>query len=105
MPTKKTKTGQQYRIDGKRFEWTPEEGGDPITIPLRMKLRILRGMAGKDLDDVGTMFDLLDAIAPGQGDALDDLDVNEFQRMFEAWQTEYTSLNGASLGEAPGSPS
>ena len=103
MPTKKSKQGQPYSIDGKTFVWTSEDADVEVRIPMRIKLKTLRAMSGRDLDNLETMFDLLDAVAPGQGEAIDELDVNEFQRMFGAWQDEYNALNGASLGEASGS--
>lgn len=105
MPSKKAKTGQQYTIDGKTFVWTSTEAEVEIRIPMRLKLKTIRAMSGRNLDDLETMFDLLDAVAPGQGDALDELDVNEFQAMFDAWQGEYNALSGATLGEASSSPS
>lgn len=104
MPSKKAKTGQQYAIDGKTFVWTSPEADVEIRIPMRLKLKTIRAMSGRNLDDLETMFDLLDAVAPGQGEALDELDVNEFQAMFDAWQTEYNALSGATLGEASSSP-
>jgi hypothetical protein len=104
MPAKKTKGGQQYAIDGKTFVWTSTEADVEIRIPMRLKLKTIRAMSGRNLDDLETMFDLLDAVAPGQDAELDELDVNEFQAMFDAWQTEYNALSGATLGEASSSP-
>lgn len=110
MTTKTTKAGRSYEIeDGKRFVWHADVWDDEepfdITIPLRMKVGILRPLAKSDISDVSTMFALLEGIIPNQADKLDDLDVNDLQDMFETWQDEYTSLNGASMGEASRSSS
>lgn len=104
MPTKTAKTGEPYKIDGKKFVWTTEDG-DEVTIPLRIKLKVLRSLAGEDAENVATMFKLLEQIIPDQGDALDEMDVNDFVRCFTTWQREYNALNGASLGESSGSSS
>lgn len=97
MPTKTTKSDQKYQVDGKTFIWTTEDG-DTITIPLRIKLKVIRGMAGRELD-ADAMFDMLDKLVPDQSDAIDEMDLNDFQAMFSAWQSEYESLSGATLGE------
>lgn len=97
MPAKKTKAGQQYRVDGKRFVWTTEDGAE-VVIPLRIKLKVVRQMAGRDLDNAA-MFDMLEALIPDQADALDEMDVNDFQAMFVAWQSEYNAVTGATPGE------
>lgn len=102
MPEKTTKTSDSYKIDGKKFVWTTEDG-DTIEIPLRIKLKVLRGLSDLDADNVATMFALLEQVAPNQADVLDEMDVNDFQRCFATWQQEYNSLNGASLGESSGS--
>ena len=104
MPTKTTKAGDNYKIDGKKFIWTTEDG-DEVTIPLRIKLKVLRSLAGEDAGNVATMFKLLEQIIPDQGDVLDEMDVNDFVRCFTTWQQEYNTLNGASLGESSGSSS
>lgn len=97
MPAKKTETGRQYRVDGKSFIWTTEDGPE-VAIPLRVKLKVIRQMAGKDLDAVA-MFEMLEALIPDQSDVLDEMDVNDFQSMFAAWQREYNALTGATPGE------
>lgn len=107
MPTKKTEAGVEYEIDGKKFVWHPEDdngarGDSTVTIPLRIKLKLIRSMADRDLDS-GAMFDMLSALVPNQQDALDDMDVNDFQQMFATWQSEYNALTGASLGESSSS--
>ena len=93
---------KRYRIEGKTFIWTTDEGTE-IRIPLRIKLKIIRSMGDKDIDNVGVMFEMLDQIVPDQADAIDEQDVNDFQAMFLAWQVEYNSVQGASLGESEGS--
>ena len=104
MPTKKTATGREYEVDGKTFTWHPLDDDDQtgnledIKIPLRLKLKVIRSMADRDLD-AGSMFSILEALIPNQADALDEMDVNDFQACFEAWQGEYNALSGASLGE------
>lgn len=104
MPEKKTKAGKPYRITGKRFIWSPlddndERGNLPdVEIPLRIKLKVIRSMADRELD-AAAMFTILEALIPNQSAELDEMDLNDFQAMFNAWQTEYNSLNGATLGE------
>ena len=93
----------RYRIDGKAFIWTTEDG-DEVRIPLRIKLKVLRSLAGDDLD-INAMLKMIDAIVPDQGDVIDEMDVNDFQAMFSTWQKEYTALSGATLGESAGSSS
>lgn len=98
MPEKKTDSDKRYSIDGRTFTWTTEDGSE-VKIPMRVKLKVIRQMAGRDLD-AEAMFDMLDKIAPGQESVLDEMDiVTDFQPMFEAWQSEYNALTGASLGE------
>jgi len=104
MPEKTTKAGAPYTVTGKKFVWQPlddndERGNLPaVEIPLRMKLKVIRDLAGRDLD-VSAMFEILERLMPNQADALDEMDVADFQAMFTAWQQEYQGLNGASLGE------
>lgn len=104
MTTKKTDAGREYDIDGKTFTWHPLDDDDQpgnleaVRIPLRLKLKVIRSMADRDLD-AGAMFAILEALIPNQAEALDEMDVNDFQAMFEAWQGEYNALSGASLGE------
>ena len=97
MPEKKATNGTRYHIDGKVFTWTTDDG-DTITIPMRIKLKVLRLMGDKDMDAT-VMFEMLEAIAPDQSAVLDEMDVNDFQAMFTTWQDEYTKLSGATLGE------
>jgi hypothetical protein len=111
MPTKKTEAGREYQVTDKKFIWSPEDdagevGNLPqVEIPLRIKLKVIRALADRDLDDAAAMFDLLEAIVPGQADVLDEMDMNDFVDMFGTWQNEYTALNGASLPESSGSSS
>lgn len=98
MPEKKTKADKPYRIDGKTFTWTTDEG-DTIEIPMRIKLKVIRTLADRDVDDVATMFAILEQVIPDQAEVLDEQDINDFTQMFQTWQTEYTKLSGASLGE------
>lgn len=93
---------ERYTVNGKTFTWTTEDGAT-ISIPLRVKMRLLRSMADRELDATG-MFDMLDALIPDQADALDDMDTNDFTAMFTAWQGEYKKLAGAGLGESSASP-
>ena len=94
---------ERYTVEGKTFTWTTEDGAQ-VSIPLRVRMRLIRGMTGVDLDAEG-MFKMLDALIPEQAEALDDMDVNDFADMFRAWQREYNALSGASLGESSGSSS
>lgn len=104
MPTKKTDTGREYEIDGKKFVWHPLDDDDEsgnltdVRIPLRLKLKIIYAMAGRDMD-AAAMKDILDALIPDQAETLGEMDLNDFQEMFRAWQSEYNALSGASLGE------
>lgn len=106
MPSKKTESGVEYEVDGKRFVWHPEddngERNGEVVIPLRVKLKLIRSMADRDLDS-SAMFDILSALAPNQQDVLDEMDVNDFQECFTTWQSEYNALTGASLGESSSS--
>lgn len=98
MPKKTTEDGHEYSIDGRTFTWTTEDG-QKVTIPMRVKLKVLRGLSGRAMD-AETMFDMLEQIIPDQAAVLDEMDIiTDFQPMFETWQTEYNSLTGASLGE------
>ena len=98
MPAKKKSDNKRHRVDGKTFTWTAEDGSE-VTLPLRLEVGVLRSMADRDLDTAG-MYDILDAVAPGNGAVFDKMDVvTDFTPMFEAWQAEYNSLSGASPGE------
>lgn len=103
MPTKKTQNAS-YDIDGKVFIWHPLDDDDQrgdladVKIPMRIKLKVIRDIAGRDLD-VAAMFDILERIIPDQADELDEMDLSDFQAMFSAWQAEYQKLSGATLGE------
>ena len=99
MPVKTAKTGQKYRIDDKTFTWTTEDG-DKVAIPLRIKLRVIRQLADADAESVDTMFKILEQLIPGQGEQLDEMDVNDFTAMFATWQDEYALLGGATPGES-----
>lgn len=111
MPEKTTPAGRTYNVTGRSFSWDADvdvEGGEEpftITIPLRLKLKVLRGVGGDSGNDMNMdqMFGILDALAPGQ--PIEEMDANDFGQMFTAWQFEYELLNGASLGEALSSPS
>jgi hypothetical protein len=98
MPEKKTAAGHKYKVSGKTFTWSTEDGAE-VVIPMRVKLGVIRKIAGRELDPAA-MFDILAAIAPGQEEVLDEMDiVTDFQPMFETWQNEYNALAGATLGE------
>lgn len=110
MPEKTAKSGRKYEIDGKKFRWFPEDDDgqvgniEPIEIPMRIKLKLLRELNDENLD-AATMFKMIEAIVPGQSAVMDEMDVNDFQDMFQTWQDEYTSLTGATLPESSGSSS
>lgn len=97
MPEKKTESGKRYAINGKSFTWTTEDG-DTVEIPLRINVKVIRSLAGRDLD-AEAMFLMLEQIAPGRTDVFDEMDLNDFQAMFQQWQKEYQALSGATLGE------
>lgn len=108
MPTKTTKDGRRYDIDGRKLIWHPEDdegvtGNLPdVKIPLRLKLGLILDLAGQELDNA-VMAQMLERIIPDQMDVLREMDVNDFQDMFSTWQDEYNGLTGASLGESSGS--
>jgi hypothetical protein len=103
MPTKK-KNGKPYEINGKVFVWHPLDDDDErgnladVRIPMRVKLKTIRTLADRELD-ASSMFEILERLIPDQADNLDEMDLNDFQEMFSAWQEEYQKLSGASLGE------
>lgn len=90
--------GHRYDINGRTFTWTTEDG-TKVEIPMRVKLKILRGLSGRPLD-AEAMFDMLEKIIPDQAEVLDEMDiVTDFQPMFTTWQAEYNALTGATPGE------
>lgn len=100
MTTKTTVSGREYQVSGRSFTWTTDED-TTVTIPLRIKLKTLRGVgAARDNLDTEAMFTLIGALAPDAVEAIDEMDVNDFTEMFSTWQHEYQLLSGASLGEA-----
>ena len=103
MPAGQKKRPQDHRskVEGKTFTWTTEDG-ETVTIPLRIKLKLIRAMADRDLDATG-MFAFLEALIPDQSDVLDEMDVNDFQAMFKEWQDAYNGQQGADLGESSSS--
>jgi len=97
MPEKQ-KNGKRYKINGRTFTWTTEDG-DEVEIPMRVKLKVIRQMAGREMD-AEAMFDMLETLIPEQAPVLDEMDiVTDFQPMFMAWQEEYNALSGATPGE------
>jgi hypothetical protein len=110
MPAKKK--DPRFDVEGRTFVWHPLDDDDdrttlePVRLPLRLKIRALRSVAALSTDmDAAGMFSLLGAIVPEQEDALDEMDLNDFMVMFSTWQEVYERQNGATLGEASGSPS
>lgn len=109
MPEKTTPSGRKYDVTGKALTWHPEDedgetGNLPdVVIPMRIKLKVIRSMNDQNIDSA-SMFAIIESLVPGQGDALDEMDVNDFQDMFATWQSEYKALSGASLGESVSSP-
>ena len=106
MPAKKTETGKPYRVDGKKFYWSPLDEDDQrgnladVMIPLRIKLALLLDMQDEGVEmDAAGMAKMLKSLIPNQEAALREMDINDFQEMFTAWQTEYNTLTGSSLGE------
>lgn len=100
MPTKVTNITtppKRFTVSGKTFTWTTDDG-DTITIPLRIKLKVIRQIAGDNMTP-DVMFTIIEQIAPGQAEVLDEMDVNDFTSCFAAWQVEYNALTGATPGE------
>lgn len=102
MPQKHTDDGRTYEVDGKQFVWTTVDD-EQVTLPMRIKLKVIRSMSNVELDAEG-MFKLLEALIPDRSEELDEMDLNDFSLMFKTWQAEYTALSGVSLGESAGSP-
>lgn len=90
------------KVASKTFTWETEDG-DTVTIPLRIKLKVIRSLGSSTDLDAETMFSMLDAIIPDQADKLDEMDVNDFTAMFSAWQEAYNNATGAQLGESSSS--
>ncbi|MDP9183849.1 MAG: hypothetical protein M3P04_13875 [Actinomycetota bacterium] len=102
MPSPKTKPrNPRGKVEGKTFIWETEDG-DTVTIPLRIKLKLIRSMSSIELDADG-MFAFLEALIPDQTATLDEMDVNDFSTCFKEWQTVYNGLQGADLGESSSS--
>jgi len=70
-----------------------------LTIPLRIRMKVLRSMNDDNLDAAG-MFAMIEAIAPDQAEIIDEMDVNSFMAAFSEWQWTYNNRTGASLGES-----
>lgn len=105
MPEKTTAAGRTYEVDGRKFCWFPlddddQPKADPIRVPLRMKLGVVFDIGAHEDMDVTHMRALIERLAPGQSEALEDMDLLDFQEMFTTWQAEYHLLSGASLGES-----
>ena len=109
MPKKQSTRGRPYKVDGKRFIWHPLDDNDEagnlpdVSIPLRIKLKLIYAMGDGDLTPKN-MKDMLDVLIPNQADTLGEMDLHDFEDMFTAWQAEYQLLSGASLGESSRSP-
>ena len=97
---RKPKAPQDHRskVDGKVFVWTTEDG-DTLTIPLRVKMKVIRSMSERELDAAG-MFAMIEAIAPDQTVVIDEMDTNDFTAAFSAWQEAYNAKTGATVGES-----
>lgn len=109
MPEKTTAAGRRYEVDGRRFTWFPldddDNEGEPLTLPLRIKLGAVRGMMGENLD-ASAMLAILGKIAPEDVvERMDEMDLSDFEAMFATWNKEYSALSGASLGESASSSS
>jgi hypothetical protein len=108
MPAKKAANGQRYTINGRTFTWHPDaEEGEAladVVLPMRIKLKVIRELADMPLT-ADTMADILELVAPEHEETYAEMDLNDFQSMFNTWQAEYEKLSGASLGESSGSPS
>jgi len=86
------------KVVGKVFTWTTQDDAT-INVPLRVNMGVVRSMGHGDLD-ADAMFDMIDAIAPGQADVIDATDTNDFMDCFKAWQSAYNDRTGATLGES-----
>lgn len=100
MPTEEKEA--RGKVEGKTFVWTTEDG-EPVTIPLRIKLKVLRAVGSERDLDAEAMFDMLGLLIPDQAEVLDEMDVNDFTAMFAAWQKAYNERAGAQLGESSSS--
>jgi hypothetical protein len=90
-------------VKDKVFTWTTEDG-DTLTIPLRVKMKVLRQLNDIALDAEG-MFQMVTAVAPDQAAIIDEMDANDFTAAFEAWREAYAEEAEASLGESSSSSS
>lgn len=110
MPTFTSDQGRVYDVDGRYFIWHPEVwDGEPalpdVRIPLRMKLgRLLDIAEDGNIRGRGNERAVILSIIPQVEPVLADMDVLDFQDMFQTWLSTYNQLSGASLGEASGSP-
>ncbi len=109
MVNKKTADGREYEVEnGRHLVWHADvwedEGEKPfdVRLPLRMKAGVLfeLGLGSADALDYGQMRAVFEAIAPNMRDHVTEMDLLDFQKMFETWQHEYSLLNGVSLGES-----
>lgn len=83
----------------KDFTWPLEDGSGEITLPLKMKVKILREARGKS--DLDFMFIVIDGIAPPKVQAqIDEMDAGELKRMFEQWQVAWQARSGASVPQS-----
>ena len=112
MVAKKSPTGREYDIENGRYlvwhaDVWEDEGEEPfdVRLPLRMKAGVLFELGVETEVNIDAMRVILEAIAPNAREQFSNMDLNDFQECFTAWQFEYELLNGATLGEAAGSPS
>lgn len=99
----KKKVDPRITIEGKKFQWATEDG-ETLTLPMRVKVKVLRQLGELALDSDG-MYQMAVAVAPDQADTIDEMDVNDFTDGFNAWRAAYADLAGASLGESSSSSS
>ncbi len=91
------------KVEGRTFTWATEDGAT-LTLPLRIKMKVLRELNDVVLDADG-MYRTVEAIAPDQVSVVDEMDVNDFTAAYEAWQDAYAGQAGAGLGESSSSSS
>lgn len=109
MQTYTSALGREYQIDDKHLIWKTTEWDDEpsieLRLPLRMKLSVLKEFQNASDRDPFALIGLFTSLWPKYADTISDLDPNELQELFQAFNERYMERNGGlSLGEAQPSP-
>jgi len=102
-----TPDGRNYEVIDRLLIWHPVQFDDEPPIPdirLRLMLKLGRLLEiGETANSNEQMRQLMSLVSPKQVADMDEMDINDFQQMFLAWQAEYNQTAGASLGESSAS--